>query len=52
VAAGLTNPQIAERLLMARSTVKTHLSHVYAKLGVRNRSQLAAQTSERLPPAR
>ena len=46
-AAGLTNPQIAERLFIARATVKTHLSHVYAKLGVRNRSQLAAQAAGR-----
>lgn len=50
-AAGLTNPQIAERLFIARATVKTHLSHVYAKLGVRNRSQLAAHAAGRLPPA-
>jgi predicted ATPase/DNA-binding CsgD family transcriptional regulator/tetratricopeptide (TPR) repeat protein len=48
-AAGLTNPQIAEQLLIARATVKTHLSHVYAKLGVRNRSQLAARCAGRLP---
>jgi DNA-binding CsgD family transcriptional regulator len=26
---------------MSRSTVKTHLSHVYAKLGVTNRTELA-----------
>lgn len=39
---GLTNPQIAERLLMGRETVKTHLSSVYTKTGVANRSQLAA----------
>jgi DNA-binding CsgD family transcriptional regulator len=45
-AAGLTNPQIAERLFVARATVKTHLSHIYAKLGVRNRSQLAAHAAE------
>ena len=49
-AAGLTNPQIAERLFVARATVKTHLSHIYAKLGVRNRSQLAAHAAGRLPP--
>jgi DNA-binding CsgD family transcriptional regulator len=49
-AAGMTNPEIAERLLIARGTVKTHLSHVYSKLGVRNRSQLAARAAGRLPP--
>ena len=38
---GLTNPQIAERLLMSRDTVKTHLSHIYTKLGVANRTELA-----------
>ena len=46
-AAGLTNPQIAEQLFVARATVKTHLSHIYAKLGVRNRSQLAAHAAGR-----
>lgn len=50
-AAGLTNPQIAKRLFIARATVKVHLSHVYAKLGVHNRSQLAAMAAGR-PPAR
>ena len=42
VAEGLTNPEIAERLLMARGTVKTHLEHVFAKTGLRNRAELAA----------
>jgi DNA-binding CsgD family transcriptional regulator len=42
VASGLTNPEIAARLLMSRSTVKTHLVHIYAKLGIGNRSELAA----------
>ncbi len=40
---GLTNPQIAERLLMSRDTVKTHLSHIYTKLGVANRTELTAE---------
>ena len=48
--AGLTNPQIGERLFITRATVKVHLSHVYAKLGVRNRSQLAATAAGHLPP--
>jgi DNA-binding CsgD family transcriptional regulator len=34
---------------MSRSTVKTHLSHVYAKLGVANRTELAAAVAQRLP---
>jgi predicted ATPase/class 3 adenylate cyclase/DNA-binding CsgD family transcriptional regulator len=45
VAAGLTNPEIAERLLMGRPTVKTHLSHIFAKLGVRTRSELASMAT-------
>ena len=39
---GHTNPQIATELLMGTETVKTHLSRVYAKLGVANRTKLAA----------
>ena len=46
VAAGMTNPQIAEALLMSRSTVKTHLVHVYAKLGIGNRAELAAAAAQ------
>jgi predicted ATPase/DNA-binding CsgD family transcriptional regulator len=42
---GLNNPEIGKRLFMSRSTVKTHLSHVYAKLGVANRTELAALAS-------
>lgn len=45
---GLSNPEMADRLLMSRETVKTHLSHVYAKLGIANRTELAALASARL----
>jgi predicted ATPase/DNA-binding CsgD family transcriptional regulator len=43
---GLTNPEIGTRLLMSRGTVKTHLSHVFAKLGVANRTELATLASQ------
>ncbi|HKA85192.1 MAG TPA: LuxR C-terminal-related transcriptional regulator [Acidimicrobiales bacterium] len=42
VAEGLTNPEIGARLFISRATVKTHLSHVYAKLHLSNRTELAA----------
>jgi DNA-binding CsgD family transcriptional regulator len=46
---GLTNPAIGERLFISRGTVKTHLEHVYAKVGVRNRPALAAAAARRSP---
>jgi DNA-binding CsgD family transcriptional regulator/tetratricopeptide (TPR) repeat protein len=42
-AQGLTNPQIAERMFIARGTVKIHLSHIFAKLGYSTRAELAAE---------
>jgi len=38
-AKGLSNQEIAAALFLGRETVKTHLSAVYAKLGVRDRTQ-------------
>jgi predicted ATPase/DNA-binding CsgD family transcriptional regulator len=46
-AAGLTNPAIGERLFISRGTVKTHLLHVFAKLGVHTRAELAAAATRR-----
>lgn len=46
-AQGLSNPAIADRLVMSVNTVKTHLSHVYAKTGVAGRSSLAAEWTRR-----
>jgi DNA-binding CsgD family transcriptional regulator len=47
VAEGRRNNDIAEKLLMSPATVKTHLTHVFAKLGVSNRAELTAQAVER-----
>ena len=45
VAEGLTNRQVGERLLISWRTVQTHLSHVFAKLGVQSRTELAARAN-------
>ena len=42
VAAGLTNREIAEALFLSQSTVKSHLSSAFSKLGVRSRREAAA----------
>lgn len=47
VAKGMTNPQIAERLFIARGTVRGHLLHVFAKLGIKTRAELAAEATRR-----
>ena len=47
VAEGLTNPQIAERMFVARGTVKVHLGRIFPKLGVATRSELAVQATRR-----
>jgi predicted ATPase/DNA-binding CsgD family transcriptional regulator len=46
-AQGKTNPQIAEALIMGRATVKTHLLHIFTKLNVATRAELAALAATR-----
>jgi DNA-binding CsgD family transcriptional regulator len=45
VSEGLRNEAIARRLFIAPGTVKVHLSHIFAKLGVSTRAELAAQAA-------
>jgi DNA-binding CsgD family transcriptional regulator len=47
LAAGLTDRQIAERLVISPRTVHTHLNAIYAKLGVANRSAATRAAIER-----
>ncbi|AKU91754.1 response regulator [Vulgatibacter incomptus] len=43
IAKGLTNPEVAEILSLSRSTIRTHLEHIYMKLEVTNRVEAVTE---------
>ncbi|MEU2045055.1 LuxR C-terminal-related transcriptional regulator, partial [Streptomyces albidoflavus] len=47
VAEGMSNLRISERLHLSQATVKSHLVHIYAKLGVDSRTAAVAAALER-----
>ena len=47
LAAGFSAPQVADHLMIATSTVKSHLAHVYSKLGVGDRAAAVAEGMRR-----
>ena len=47
VARGATNREAARQLFISEATVKTHLLHIYAKLGVNDRAAAVAEAFQR-----
>jgi DNA-binding NarL/FixJ family response regulator len=46
IAGGLTNTEIAGRLVVSAATVKSHVNHIFAKAGVRDRAQAVVYAYE------
>jgi DNA-binding NarL/FixJ family response regulator len=49
VAAGLSNRQTAERLVLSERTVETHVRGIFGKLGVESRASIASWHATRSP---
>jgi DNA-binding NarL/FixJ family response regulator len=50
VTQGATDREVAQRLYISAHTVNSHLRHVFTKLGIRSRVELARLAGERQPP--
>jgi DNA-binding CsgD family transcriptional regulator len=51
VSRGLTNREVARRLFVSQNTVESHLKHIYPKLGIHSRIQLALMVATPREPA-
>jgi DNA-binding CsgD family transcriptional regulator len=51
VSRGLTNREVASCLFVSQNTVESHLKHIYPKLGIHSRTQLALMVATQGKPA-
>jgi non-specific serine/threonine protein kinase len=52
VANGLSNREVAERMVISKRTVDAHVDHIFSKLGISSRVQLTIWLRDRIPQAR
>jgi DNA-binding CsgD family transcriptional regulator len=45
IAEGMSNPQIADRMFLSKRTTETHVSHIFGRLGLRSRVEIAREAS-------